>query len=135
MKFYLDGFIYKVSNKDYIGIHENIFSIACDETIVFGVFYPSLIWRSIFWRQIVQTHLRFLGLPTSRVEAQNSLNYIYIHPPLLYFVEDCIPWIFMYMLWLRWKEVDSQNATCQNLRCKYITYFPFFFPEPTFLNI
>ena len=46
----------------------------------------------------MQTHLRFLGLPTSRVEAQNSLNYIYIHPPLLYFVEDCISWIFMYTL-------------------------------------
>ena len=43
MKYYLDGFIYEVSNKEYIRIHENIISIACDETLVLGVFYPSLI--------------------------------------------------------------------------------------------
>jgi hypothetical protein len=43
MKYYLDGFIYEVSNKEYIRIHENIFSIACDETLVLGVFYLSLI--------------------------------------------------------------------------------------------
>ena len=54
MKYYLDGFIYEVSNKEYIRIHENIFSIACDETLEFGVFYLSLLWRSIFWKQMVQ---------------------------------------------------------------------------------
>ena len=42
-KFCLDGFIYEVANKEHIRIHENIFSIACDETLEFGVFYLSLI--------------------------------------------------------------------------------------------